>query len=83
MHCFWNNHNTKAYRTDNYRCSQSKKPLPVDLRICQIYYCQIDKECIRAECVLEENIVLILVVRHEVDQDIGNQQDVSLVPSCQ
>ena len=83
MDCFRNNDLVKASRADNKRSCEDSHPLPIDPDIRQIHHRKIHQKCSSAEGVLKENIVLVLVVRHQIHQYIGNQQDISLVSPCQ
>ena len=50
--------------------------------VSQIDGAKIDQTCAGAKGVLKENVMLIPVIRHEIDQDVGNQEDVPFIVPC-
>ena len=70
----------QAHRRGAYQHSQ---PAAGEANVCQIHDGQVDQQGRGAKGILIVDAVLIGVVRHEIHQQIGNQQDIPLIPPGQ
>ena len=71
--CKWHIQRHKESETDRHRRSQSRHTDKRKPQIRQIHRHKVNEAGGRAEGILEENIMLILVIRHQIDKHIRDE----------